>query len=454
MALKLSAQPSQPVPLRSCRLTDRLEFAAYSTQWGMRSGNRWAPSSIPSGQTKAVPGARGYPHGPAVTYNFNGTSDVTEFASVPYIPPPFTCFISILLATTSAETRWISFGGSGAGNGWSIGRASGTGARAIVLTFGNVANYNTTATYQAAARFRVAVAVNGTSARVIVQRESVVPVRQTLTVGTPNSTSNKLKLGAAYNNTSHVDFTPMWFHTGMVWSRALSDEEMLLIMHDPFSVWYRSREGAVNSTGLTILANAIASAEAFGTQQLRLQINPTGLVSTEAFGTANVGLTVVATAIGSAEAFGTQSVLLQISVPVVHAGEVFGTPLMQVDLQIVATAIASSEAFGSATLGLELVCNGIGSAEVVGNPQLLQQIVAAAITSLEAFGTARFDVQVVPVAISSLEAFGLDRVELQIMATPAWSGEVIGAHIVQVAGGGGGGSGIWTRLIVIEVLDE
>lgn len=103
----------------------------------------------------------------------------------------------------------------------------------------------------------------------------------------------------------------------------------------------------------TITATGIASAEAFGTAGVQLNIDTAGIASAGAFGTPSVQLNINTTGIGSAEAFGTPSVELNITANGIASLEAFGTPTVQVaggTQTITTVGIASGEAFGNATV--------------------------------------------------------------------------------------------------------
>lgn len=79
-----------------------------------------------------------------------------------------------------------------------------------------------------------------------------------------------------------------------------------------------------------------------------LEIIAQAIASAEAFGAAVIGLTIHAAGIASAGAFGTAVVSLGIAAPSISSAEAFGAAL--VSLGIIAQAIASAEAFGTAAL--------------------------------------------------------------------------------------------------------
>ena len=103
----------------------------------------------------------------------------------------------------------------------------------------------------------------------------------------------------------------------------------------------------------TVTATGIASAEAFGTASVQLNIDTTGIASAEAFGTPSVQLNIDGTGIASAEAFGTPSLELNITGVGIASEEAFGNPTVQLaggDQTVTLTGIPSAEAFGTPTL--------------------------------------------------------------------------------------------------------
>lgn len=98
-----------------------------------------------------------------------------------------------------------------------------------------------------------------------------------------------------------------------------------------------------------ITATGIASAEAFGTPSVQLNIDTAGIASAEAFGTPSVQLNIDTTGIASAEVFGTPSIQLNIDTTGIPSAEAFGNPTVQIASgvqTITAVGIPSAEAFG------------------------------------------------------------------------------------------------------------
>lgn len=171
------------------------------------------------------------------------------------------------------------------------------------------------------------------------------------------------------------------------------------------------------SGGATASPSGIASTEAFGTAQLNLDLAPSGIASAESHGAPRLDLTITAQAIASAEAFG----------------------FAQLDQRIDATGIASGEAFWAATVsivgGAQTVSpSAIASSEAFGAVQLDLTVSAASIASTEAFGVARADQTVSPSAIASGEAHGAATMGLEIVPTAITSAEAFSAATVTNAG--------------------
>ena len=140
-----------------------------------------------------------------------------------------------------------------------------------------------------------------------------------------------------------------------------------------------------------------AASIAFSLAAGALDITPTGIASTEAFGTAVVttgAVDISPTGIASAEAFGSHTVTLTQDV----------SP----------SGIASEEAFGTAVLttgAVDISPSGIASEEAFGTADVSQAtfLTPTGIVSEEAFGTAVITtgaVTVSPTGIVSAEAFG------------------------------------------------
>lgn len=170
----------------------------------------------------------------------------------------------------------------------------------------------------------------------------------------------------------------------------------------------------------TLQPTGIASAEAFGTATIKrgtVKVYPTGIPSAQAFGTATIQrdpVTLSPTGIASAVAFGLAVIISIIAPTGIPSSEAFGNPIISIveENQICPSGIASEEAFGTATLQCGVVTiapTGIDSAEAFGTAQLIHEIKPTGIASEEAFGTHELlpgAVIVEPTGIASEEAFG------------------------------------------------
>jgi len=172
-------------------------------------------------------------------------------------------------------------------------------------------------------------------------------------------------------------------------------------------------------------------------------IEPVGIASEEAFGTAElkIFLQVIApSGIASAEAFGQPAVqisLLIIEPSGIPSAEAFGTPVIRSGEAIKPAGIPSEEAFGTAetTLMLQIIApSGVASEEAFGEPGIVirQFIAPSGIASEEAFGepVIREITSVRPTGIDSEEAFGEPHIRLEaipITPTGITSAEAFGA---------------------------
>lgn len=169
-----------------------------------------------------------------------------------------------------------------------------------------------------------------------------------------------------------------------------------------------------------------------------LTVQPTGIASAEAFGTATIvpgAVTLQPSGIVSAESFGTPKLQLHLSPSGIASLEAFGTPTMIVEGIIMPTGIASLEAFGSAVVvpgTITLEPSGISSSEALGTPKLALFILPTGVSSQEAIGTAKIIVIIEPSGIASLEAFGTPLIAAEgvILPTGIASLEAFGSAIV------------------------
>lgn len=205
----------------------------------------------------------------------------------------------------------------------------------------------------------------------------------------------------------------------------------------------------------TVEPGGIASAEAFGTATIVVKIAPTGIASTEAFGTAVLtsiatilpsgiaaggignptitvgGVSVSPSGIDSGEAFGS-AVLTNIYTlrPTgITSGEAFGSLVVVSNQFLSPTGIGSGEAFGTAQLNQGLGASGISSGETFGSPTMTLGLAPTGISSGETFGlpVMVFAQTVSPTGITSSEAFGVAQVAFLLSPTGIGSGEAFGS---------------------------
>jgi len=176
---------------------------------------------------------------------------------------------------------------------------------------------------------------------------------------------------------------------------------------------------------VTVSATGIASAEAFGTATIlrgNRNLVATAITSAEAFGTATLlrgGVTVSPSAIVSAQAFGTATILrgnVTITVTTIASAQALGTPILLTTARIVCNGITTAETFGTASVvrgGVSVLVGGIASSQALGTDTVLRgiaYILPTGIASAQAFGTeievSVGEVRISPSGIASTEAFG------------------------------------------------
>jgi hypothetical protein len=194
------------------------------------------------------------------------------------------------------------------------------------------------------------------------------------------------------------------------------------------------------ATSQDIDPTGLASAEAFGTLEVKHSLSFTGIASAEAFGTAELDHKLTFTGIASTEAFGTTSVQPQpvnVSPTGIASAEGFGTAVLTQVSFIMPNGLASAEAFGTAELDQVITGTGIGSAEAFGTLEVQHKLTFTGIASSEQFGTTRIDQVVSTTGIASVEAFGTASVQPQpvdIVPSGIASAEAFGtAQLNQVA---------------------
>ena len=210
---------------------------------------------------------------------------------------------------------------------------------------------------------------------------------------------------------------------------SLADAKIVRMVTGSGSVVYTGNWAAWPDVGITINWTAVPISNnrkiivlAFGAETLQ----PSGIASTEAFGTPAIAATIAVSpsGIASAEAFGSATIATNINVSPsgIASAEAFGSATIaaSIAVDLSGQGIPSSEAFGSptiaATIAIDLDAQGIPSAEAFGSPDLLVGAVTIdldgqGIASAEAFGAPEVQPGAVAIdldaqGIPSAEAFG------------------------------------------------
>lgn len=146
-------------------------------------------------------------------------------------------------------------------------------------------------------------------------------------------------------------------------------------------------------------------------------ISPSGIASSEVFGTATVTNIVAPSSIASGEIFGTSKIINDIKPSSIISQEVFGTAtITRGPVNIAPTGISSGEAIGTAQINRGAV-----------------SIVPSGITTGEAFGTAALNTgaaTLAPTGIASQENFGTPKINLVINVSSINSSESFGSGVV------------------------
>lgn len=184
------------------------------------------------------------------------------------------------------------------------------------------------------------------------------------------------------------------------------------------------------STPSVSAVGAIASAEAFGTANLRRILAAVAISSAEAFGTAKLQGYARVTGVASAEAHGSQTARRVLAPVGIASAEAVGTPRFT---RISVSGIASAEAFGTTAVRRSLATVGIATAEAHGTQTVRRSLAAAGISTAEAFGTTTVLRLLAALGISTAEAFGATA-QRRILATASiGSAEAFGTARVVVA---------------------
>lgn len=199
------------------------------------------------------------------------------------------------------------------------------------------------------------------------------------------------------------------------------------------SKWYTFTIAIKPSSELQTIsdAGAISSAEAFGTAQLNLEIEPDSVSSSEEFGTTQNNFILKMSSISSIESVSIYGKLkLILSLSGITSSEAIGTS--KLNFIIYASSVSSGESFGTAKTLLYIITSSIVTQESIGEPALaiFQAIITNDITSLEALGTLQVNRYIFTTGISSEENFGMSKIYLYIISSGIGSSEAIGTQSV------------------------
>lgn len=188
-----------------------------------------------------------------------------------------------------------------------------------------------------------------------------------------------------------------------------------------------------------VAPTGIASASAFGTAKVSMQVRPTGIASTSSFGTPKLNMQVRPSGVASASAFGSATVLrgaVTVFPTGIASASAFGTAALS--LHVLPSGLASASAFGAPRVGLQVRPTGLASASTFGTASVTARatIAPAGIASAGAFGTATVSSRatVAPAGIASSSAFGAPRLTLYIRPAGLASSSAIGSAVVTNAG--------------------
>lgn len=186
-----------------------------------------------------------------------------------------------------------------------------------------------------------------------------------------------------------------------------------------------------------IQPSGIVSTEVFGSVTTSFKTKLTGITSVEAFGVTQINLRTRTIGIASNEAFGTLRVLSVIKPVSINSTESFGTArIAGSSTAILLTGITSQEVFGTLTARSSVtvvVPISIGSAEAIGVPRVNETLRAVGIATAEAFGVAGLPKDASPVGIASTEVFGTPKLKYVVYASGIPTAEGFGNVSILVA---------------------
>lgn len=173
------------------------------------------------------------PVGDALAFRGNGSSGgFVEFASVPYIPPPFSGLMLLKKSSLITEAL-VSFGGASAAKGWKI--SSRDNARTICLTYGGVADYVISASFFPAVPELIPVVIISQGSTCYAYSPYGKYSRTGL--GAAGNPTKPLTMGAAHNGTVYADYSASEIALTALWSRALSEAEAMELIANPWQLF-------------------------------------------------------------------------------------------------------------------------------------------------------------------------------------------------------------------------
>lgn len=203
---------------------------------------------------------------------------------------------------------------------------------------------------------------------------------------------------------------------------------------------------------LNITIGGIASAEAFGIPDRVQPLDPTGVASLEAFGTARLDLSITAgditstawgdarldynanpDAIGSAEALGTPDIRPLLGPSGITSAEQWGLP--RLDLGIQTSTLPDDFGIGVARLDLNIQSGSVGSNEALGSNSVEYVVDAGSAGAGGALGAPALTtgpVDVTTVGIASGEQAGAPRLDLTLDLSALSVGELVGSPTLEL----------------------
>lgn len=182
---------------------------------------------------------------------------------------------------------------------------------------------------------------------------------------------------------------------------------------------------------LVTLPTGVATGQAFGAPAVStaLTASPTGIASAQAMGSPAIATTLTASPAGiaSGEAAGVPAVAttLTASPPGIGTAQTFGTPAITGNLTASPTGIATAQAFGTPSIATSqsVSVTGIGTAEAMGTPSVSMPITAspAGIPTAEALGVPRLAPSQLlnPDGVPTAVAFGQPALAATLTVSPS-----------------------------------